>query len=265
MAEDEPWNLGFAEAPVAFESATQRARVWTEGWVAAWCFCPSCGAQRLDPLPANNKVGDFRCAACAEEYELKAQKSRFGARVVDGAYGTMAARLAASNNPNLMLMRYDAPTRQVSDLIIVPKHFFVPEIIEKRPPLAPTARRAGWVGCNILIGAIPAAGRIAILKDGRQAPKAEVLDQWRATLFLRDESLKTRGWLIEVMKCIELMGRNEFTLNDVYAYEPRLSTLYPDNRNVRPKIRQQLQVLRDRGFLEFDGGGKYRRIFAARP
>jgi hypothetical protein len=27
---------------------------------------------------------------------------------------------------------------------------------------------------------------------------------------------------------------------------------------VRPKIRQQLQVLRDMGFLEFLGGGRYR-------
>jgi len=26
----------------------------------------------------------------------------------------------------------------------------VPEIIERRKPLAITARRAGWIGCNIL-------------------------------------------------------------------------------------------------------------------
>ena len=34
--------------------------------------------------------------------------------------------------------------------------------------------------------------------------------------------------------------------------------LYPANHNVRPKIRQQLQVLRDRGWLEFVGRGRYR-------
>ncbi|SRR6266436_6271728 len=34
----------------------------------------------------------------------------------------------------------------VGNLFIVPKHFFVREIIEERKPLAVTARRAGWVG-----------------------------------------------------------------------------------------------------------------------
>jgi type II restriction enzyme len=38
-----------------------------------------------------------------------------------------------------------------------------------------------------------------------------------------------------------------FTLEAVYAQEAALSALYPGNHNVRAKIRQQLQVLRDRG------------------
>lgn len=51
----------------------------------------------------------------------------------------------------------------------------------------------------------------------------------------------------------------EFTLSDVYAHEAALAALYPGNHNVRPKIRQQLQVLRDRGWLEFNGRGTYQR------
>ena len=42
---------------------------------------------------------------------------------------------------------------------MVPKHFFVPDIIEKRKPLAETARRAGWIGCNIVLKNIPNEGR----------------------------------------------------------------------------------------------------------
>ena len=49
------------------------------------------------------------------------------------------------------------------------------------------------------------------------------------------------------------------TLDEVYAHEAALATLYPGNNNVRPKIRQQLQVLRDRGWLAFNGRGAYRR------
>jgi len=85
-----------------------------------------------------------------------------------------------------------------------------------------------------------------------------VLAQWRKTLFLRDEAVEARGWLIEVMKCVELIGKPEFELSDVYAFENRLSQLYPNNRHVKQKIRQQLQVLRDHGYLEFVSRGYYR-------
>ncbi|QYX55774.1 hypothetical protein K1T73_11855 [Roseovarius sp. SCSIO 43702] len=56
----------------------------------------------------------------------------------------------------------------------------------------------------------------------------------------------------------EPCGKEEFTLAEIYAFEDRLSQVYPGNNNVRPKIRQQLQVLRDNGFLEFLGAGRYR-------
>ena len=72
------------------------------------------------------------------------------------------------------------------------------------------------------------------------------------------EGLRARGWLVEVMRCVERLGHAEFTLGDVYAFEQSLSALFPDNKNVRPKIRQQLQVLRDQGWLVFEGRGRYR-------
>jgi type II restriction enzyme len=60
------------------------------------------------------------------------------------------------------------------------------------------------------------------------------------------------------MKCVELIGRRQFNLDEVYAFESRLSLIYPQNRHVRQKIRQQLQVLRDRGYLDFVSRGYYR-------
>ena len=56
------------------------------------------------------------------------------------------------------------------------------------------------------------------------------------------------------MRCVEAIGRDAFSLDDVYAYEAQLSALYPGNANVRPKIRQQLQVLRDQGYVESSDG-----------
>src|SRR5205823_5740776 len=144
------------------------------------------------------------------------------------------------------------------NLLVVPKQFFVREIIQKRKPLAQTARRAGWTGCNILLEQIPESGKIFLVRNGLPQPKESVLAQWQKTLFLRDEGTEARGWLVEVMKSVELIGKREFELDDVYAHEARLSGLYPNNRHVKQKIRQQLQVLRDRGFLDFVSRGYYR-------
>ena len=46
-------------------------------------------------------------------------------------------------------------------------------------------------------------------------------------------------------------------MNDVYFFENQLSIIHPNNHNIKAKIRQQLQILRDKGFIEFLGNGKY--------
>jgi type II restriction enzyme len=251
-------KLRFEETQTAYTSGSQSARVWTERWVRDQVFCPSCGSPKINQFGINRPVADFFCPSCNEEYELKSQKSTFGNKVLDGAFRTMCERLAETNNPNLFLLNYDLMQFGVVSLFVVPKQFFVREIIQERKPLAPTARRARWIGCNILLNQIPASGKIFIVRDGQPQPKELVLKQCRKTLFLREEGLEARGWLIEVMKCVEMIGRPEFELDDVYAFEGRLSQLYPNNRHVKQKIRQQLQVLRDHGYLDFVSRGYYR-------
>src|SRR6266536_1556272 len=195
---------------------------------------------------------------CCSRPSPRSTKVKFGARVLDGAFRAMCTRLAADNNPNLLLLNYDLKSFGVTNLFVVPKQFFVPEVIEERKPLAATARRAGWVGCNILLNQIPKSGEVFFVRDRQPQPKEIVLAQWKKTLFLRDEGLEARGWLIEVMNCVDSIGKQEFQLDDVYAFESTLSQLYPNNRHVKQKIRQQLQVLRDRGYLDFVGRGYYR-------
>lgn len=251
-------KLGFEEPQTPYSSGSQSARAWTERWVKDWIYCPNCGSAQISQFPPNTPVADFFCPSCSEEYELKSQKGAFGKKINDGAFKTMCQRLAASNNPNLLLLNYDLARLSVTNAFIVPKHFFIREIIQERKPLAATARRAGWIGCNILLNQIPASGKIFFVRDGQPQPKEIVLAQWKRTLFLRDEGGEARGWLIEVMKCVELIGKNEFDLNDVYAFEGQLSGLYPNNRHVKQKIRQQLQVLRDRRYLDFVSRGYYR-------
>ncbi|KKR02606.1 MAG: Dam-replacing family protein [Candidatus Yanofskybacteria bacterium GW2011_GWA1_39_13] len=72
------------------------------------------------------------------------------------------------------------------------------------------------------------------------------------------QNTRGSGWLSDVQQNIERLGKQEFTLEDAYSFEGELSTLHPENKFVKDKIRQQLQVLRDKGYLEFTGPGKYR-------
>ena len=242
-----------------YKSASQKIRVLTEQWVDDSIFCPNCGQLDINKYPNNQPVADFYCSNCKEEYELKSKQSTIGTKIVDGAYRTMLERLTSSNNPNFFLLNYDLSNLEVTNFFVIPKHFFVPEIIEKRKPLAETARRAGWVGCNILLQSIPQTGKIFFIKNKQIEPKEKVLAEWRKTFFLREEKeVSAKGWLLDTMRSIEKLGKREFTLDDIYIFENELAKLHPENKHIKDKIRQQLQVLRDKSYLDFVSRGYYR-------
>lgn len=251
-------KLAFEEQQSRYVSGSQKARVWTEQWAAKWLFCPNCGNPEIRQFPANLPVADFHCVQCGDQYELKSQKKPFGAKLANGSYDKKCERLSSASNPNLILLNYDLEETSVRNVFFIPKHFFAPAIIERRKPLGPNAKRAGWVGSNILLSRIPEAGRIHVIRDGVLVPKTVVLEDWKHTLFLRNQATEARGWLIEVMNCVEKLGHSEFTINDVYDFESQLAAIYPNNRHVKPKIRQQLQVLRDNGYLDFVARGRYK-------
>lgn len=242
-----------------YKNASQVTRVITEQWVKNSVFCPSCGKSSLEKYPNNKPVDDFWCLDCKEDYELKSKQKTMGSKIVDGAYSKMIERLTCANNPNFFFLNYDLANFEVTNFLVIPKHFFVPEMIEKRNPLALTARRAGWVGCNILLQTIPQTGKIYFVRNKQIEPKEKVLAEWNKTLFLREEKeISTKGWLLDVMRCIDKLGKKEFTLDEMYQFENELSLLHQDNRHIKDKIRQQLQVLRDKGYLDFVSRGYYK-------
>jgi type II restriction enzyme len=242
-----------------YTSPSQRIRRLSEHWVSLHCYCPVCGQDTIKPYVNNRPAADFYCDSCDEDFELKSKSGRFGPRVADGALATMLQRVRDMRNPNLLLLSYDRHKHTVLDLIAVPKHFFISSMIIPRPPLGPHARRAGWTGCNICLRDIPTAGKIYLVRDGFAQPRPATLTKWQATRFLRQTpGEEARGWLLSVMRCIETIGQPTFTINEMYSFEDRLRMDYPANRHIREKIRQQLQKLRDRGYLEFLGKGIYR-------
>jgi HKD family nuclease len=65
------------------------------------------------------------------------------------------------------------------------------------------------------------------------------------------------GWLDLVH---QVLPSDVFTNDQVYAHESEFQKLYPNNRNVRAKIRQQLQMLRNMGLIEHIGASQWRKL-----
>lgn len=251
------FNISLASG---YKSAAQMARVLTEDWLARNMYCPICGEKSIKKAEANAPVKDYVCEHCKSQYELKSKKENtdnYTTKVNDGVYRTMIDRITSLDNPSFFFMHYD--NYEVNNLIIVPKCFFVPEVIEKRKPLAVDARRAGWEGCNILLKQIPDFAKIPIVKNKVILDSKSVCNEYNRIYSLQTNNIDNRGWLIDVLKCVERLD-STFTLKQMYAFVEELRIKHPMNNNIEAKIRQQLQFLRDKGFVSFSSRGNYKKL-----
>lgn len=250
------FNLKFAEG---YTSNSQIARVLTENWVKENSYCPSCGEKPITEYENNRPVADFYCKKCSEEFELKSKNGKLSSIINDGAYDSMIRRITSDTNPNFFFLTYTSKNT-VDNFIIIPKQFFTPEIIIKRKPLSDTAKRAGWIGCNIDISNISELGKIFLINDSKIINPELVQKAFNKTDFLRGKSIESKGWILDTLNCIEKIPTQEFSLKDIYNFENDLKLKYPNNNFIKDKIRQQLQFLRDKGIIEFNGRGTYTKI-----
>ena len=126
--------------------------------------------------------------------------------------------------------------------------------------MRPSARRHGHVLCNILLSSIPPDARIRLISAGTPVEPDQVREQYARLRPLEGIGYEARGWALDVLNVVRLLGKREFTLGEVYAYEEMLLRLHPANRFIRPKIRQQLQRLRDMGLVSFRARGRYETV-----
>jgi type II restriction enzyme len=246
------------ELAKGYSSNSQIARVLTETWVRLNSYCPNCGEIPLKDFENNRPVADFYCTKCTEEFELKSKSGKFSNTITDGAYDTMIQRITSDTNPNFFFLTYSKELT-VDNFLIIPKQFFTTDIIIKRKPLSQTAKRAGWTGCNIDISKVSELGKIFLVEKAKIIKPEIVQTAFNKTTFLRNKSIDAKGWILDVLNCIEKTPNNDFTLNDIYNFEKDLKLKYPNNNFIKDKIRQQLQVLRDRGIIEFNGRGTYKK------
>lgn len=243
-------NLRMSSSLAAnYKSGCQRARVVTEAWGRDNLFCPRCTSNRLDQAPPNTQAIDYVCPDCEAPFQLKSQGSQIGDTIQDAGFFAMMKAIREDRTPHLFVMHYDRSHWDVLNVILVPQFAFTPSAIVRRKPLAATARRAGWVGCNIALKNIPQNARIPIISQGQFLPKEIVRKRFMDVSPLKDLSASVRGWTLDVLRMVQSFGKRRFTTNEAYCFESELARFYPGNKHIQAKIRQQLQVLRDKGFL----------------
>ncbi len=241
-----------------YRNRSQQARVVSEAWAESQLYCANCASSFLRRAAPNTKAIDFTCPECQSIFQLKSQARGLSNRITDAAYEEMRKAILANQTPNLLVMHYDPSRWEVRNLMLVPRFAFSLSCLEKRKPLGPKARRHGWVGCNILLTHIPADARIGVVTEGFVSSPLAVRQQYSRLRPLEKLKVEARGWRLDVLNVVRRIGEREFSLGEVYAFGAELRRLHPQNLHVSDKIRQQLQRLRDMGFLEFLGRGRYR-------
>lgn len=106
-----------------------------------------------------------------------------------------------------------------------------------------------------IISKIPKSTKIDIPKFSLEKTN-EVI-----SINVNDIATNLNGWKKQVFIFVDKIENQVFSLNDIYKYEVQLSNLYPNNKNIKDKIRQQLQILRDLGLIEFLGNGEYKKLW----
>lgn len=244
----------------SLRSKSQMARVSTELWAASELYCAACPSPKLLATPANTRTVDFLCPSCNAAYQLKSSSKPFGKRILGASYHATMEASTKGKAPHLLLLHYSAEWVVIS-LTLVPSFSIPASAIEQRLPLGPTARRAGWIGCNIVLDQVPETAKLNLVTSGKEALSKDI----RAT-FMREKPLdklgmELRGWTLDVLHIIQDLPGESFSIADIYVHENNLAQKHPGNQNIRAKIRQQLQVLRDIGLISFLGRGSYKRVF----
>jgi type II restriction enzyme len=185
---------------------------------------------------------------------LKAQRGKLGRIWRDSAYNPWVESFENETTPNLALMQYNIKDLSVVNLEVIPAFFIRPSCIRKWE----LSTRPNYWMCSILLHSVGPDAHIKIVTNGVEEDRRTVQERYRSFAWMRHLPHKTRGWTADVLRCIRELDKRSFTLKEVYAsYEKELQRLHPENRNVQAKIRQQLQILRDKNKIRFVGGGRY--------
>src|SRR5438105_12315083 len=190
------------ELAAPYHSRAQQARVVSEAWAEENLFCPCCPSDELHRQSHGTKASDFQCQTCRSWFQLKSCGARFGSRIVDGAYSAMEAAILADRTLGLLMLEYLPQLWKVQNLRFLPHFSFTLSCLEKRPPLSVEARRAGWVGCNIVLRNIAPDAYIPIVSNGVANSSREVRRQFSHLKPLADLDALQRGRTLDLLTSV---------------------------------------------------------------
>ena len=243
-----------------YKSASQLARRITEPWGAANLYCCACLCDTLTAEKANTQVSDFLCPDCVERYQLKSHSKKLGAGILGSNYQKMLDAVLGNKAPNFFLLHYQMPEWMARNLLLIPRFAISPSVIIKRKALSASAKRHDWTGYVLNVRLIPDSAKIPLIVDGAEIDRREVREQYSRIARLQALKPEQRGWTLDVLRCVESQPNPVFANDDIYVFEHDLAKLCPGNRHIKDKIRQQLQVLRDRGLLKQVRRGVWQRL-----
>lgn len=237
---------------------TQAIKMLSEFWTANNIFCPICWSALIQHK-IDKPVNDLFCRDCKADFELKSSKGNLGKTIPWWAYEIMIKEMI-DNPMHLFVLKY-SEDYTIKNFLVVPKYFFIPEIIQKRNTSKVKQKNWKirlWTWWNILFDKIPEGWKIHYIENWKYKTRTEILNEWEKIKFLEKEKSTSKGWIFDIMIYIEKLNKKEFTLDEIYSFEHELKLKHPENNNIKPKIRQQLQFLRDKWYLEFLEKGNYR-------
>ncbi len=183
-------KLGFEESQLPYTSGSQSARLGRRLGSGFGPIARTAAMRRYRSFQTIARLPTSSAHLAGRNSNSRARRASSATKVADGAFKTKCERLAASNNPNLLLMNYDLKSLAVVNLFIVPKHFFVRDIIEERnPSRRQRAARAGSgrISCSaryrrsarsISFRTASSVRRTSFLRNGRRRSSSEA-NRWR--------------------------------------------------------------------------------------
>ena len=250
-----------ATPPELARSTSQQTREATERWVDDNLYCVNCGRRQLERLRAGTPFRDFECGSCSEPFELKSATRLLSGPIPAGGYDRSLEAFREGRVPSFLLLSYSPATRKVTDLLAVNRVLISPMALRRRErPLARPGREKYYLS-SIDLSRVPDCARVPIVRHGFERPARFVRQSWDRFAFVRKPAEpEDRDWIRDVLSCIARLPGREFALRELYDFEPELAALYPNNRHIRDKVRQKLQVLCRKGVLRRVVAGVYESL-----